>query len=127
MSENVYFFNIVFGAIFCDLERFWLHFGRPWGIQKLKKIEKNQSKTCLGRPLDALRLQLSNFERFFIDFDRFGANFWHVFAFRAASQVALCDQIEGQHEARDLIVLLIFLTHSGLQDLPVVQTNLKNE
>ena len=61
---------------------------------------KNRSRTCLGRPLDALSLQLSNFKRFLIDFDRFGNDFWHVFAFRAASQVVLCAQIEGQHEAK---------------------------
>ena len=93
MFENVYFFHIVFGAMFCDLERFWLHFGRLWGIQKLKKMVKNRSRTCLGRPLDALSLQSSNLKRFLIDFYRFGANFWHVFAFRAASQIVLCAQI----------------------------------
>ena len=65
-----------------------------------KKMVKNRSRTCLGRPLDALSLQLSNFKRFLIDFDRFGDDFWHVFAFRAASRVVLRAQIEGQHEAK---------------------------
>ena len=42
---------------FATWERFWLHFGRPWGLQKLKKMVKNRSGTCLGCPLDALSLQ----------------------------------------------------------------------
>ena len=83
--ENVYSLNIVFGAIFCDLERFWLHFGRPWGVQKLKKMVKNRSRTCLGRPLDALSLQLSNFKRFLIDFYRFGGRF--LARFRVSGRV----------------------------------------
>ena len=58
--ENDFFFNIVFGAIFCDLDRVWLHFWRPWGVQKLKQMVKHRSRTCLGRPLDALSLQLSD-------------------------------------------------------------------
>ena len=49
--ENVYFFYIVFGAMFCDLERFWLHFGRPWGVQKFEKNGETSIWDMLGMPL----------------------------------------------------------------------------
>ena len=29
-------------ALFCDFWGFWLDFGRPWALQKLKKIRKNR-------------------------------------------------------------------------------------
>ena len=68
MSENVNFFNIVFGAMFCDLGAilapFWEALGAP-------KIEKNGEKSIwdmLGMPLG--RTQPPRIE-FLAIFDRF--------------------------------------------------------
>ena len=40
--KNVRFFNIDFLAFFCDFLRFWLDFGRPRAVKKLKKNGKNR-------------------------------------------------------------------------------------
>ena len=49
------FFNIDFLALFLNFWRFWLDFGRPKIIQKLKKMQqhhkKNDKTSILGRAL----------------------------------------------------------------------------
>ena len=40
--KNVYFFKLRFSRMFYDFFEFWLDFGRPGALKKLKKIEKNR-------------------------------------------------------------------------------------
>ena len=40
------FFDFDFLQFFCDFKGFWLDFGRPWALQKLKKIRKNRFFSC---------------------------------------------------------------------------------
>ena len=40
--KTMCFFDIEFSSLFFDFSRFWLDFGRPWALQKLKKIRKNR-------------------------------------------------------------------------------------
>ena len=47
--KNMYFCNFHFFAFFRDFLRFWLDFGRPWALQKFKKIRKNQKKSIFSR------------------------------------------------------------------------------
>ena len=49
------FFNIDFSALFLNFWRFWLDFGRPKIIEKLKQMQqhrkKNEKTSILGRAL----------------------------------------------------------------------------
>ena len=40
--KTLCFFDIDFSSLFFDFSRFWLDFGRPRALQKLKKIRKNR-------------------------------------------------------------------------------------
>ena len=46
--KNMWFFDFDFFSFFCDFEGFWLDFGRPWALQKLKKKNKKIRFFCVA-------------------------------------------------------------------------------
>ena len=96
MLKSTCFSDFDFSALFRDFYRFWLDFGRPWALQKFKKITQDAPKVdfgmCLGRILfprwvwegfwedlgRILSVFQKDFERMFISFLKgFGYDFTH--------------------------------------------------
>ena len=70
MLKNMFFFDIDFLALFCDFLRFWLDFGSPRALKKLRKIEKNRFLNAFIFEGGFWEGSGSVLGRFFDDFER---------------------------------------------------------
>ena len=73
------FWNVELNAFFSGFLRFWLDFGRPWGVKKFQKIVKNRFRDAFGPRLGFKCDRGGDLGAILGDFGRILGGFWTDF------------------------------------------------